>query len=82
MTALTAVATTKDDAHEDDAVLLTITDVAKRLRVGRTYAYELIAEGLIPVVALRKRPSHKSAPTRVRLADLRAYIDSLRPPAD
>lgn len=52
--------------------LLTVAEVAERLRCGRTHVYDLIARGELPVVDL----GLGRAKSRIREDDLAAFIDS------
>jgi excisionase family DNA binding protein len=57
-------------SEHDPGDLLSIDQVAQRLNVGRTFAWELTASGRLPTVRLGRL-------VRVRPADLAAYLDSL-----
>ncbi len=39
----------------DDALLLTVAEAAKLLRISRNLAYELVAQGRLPCVRLGRR---------------------------
>lgn len=53
-----------------DPLLLSPTDAARVLGLGRSTLYELLASGTIPSVKI-------GAARRVRSADLRAYVAGL-----
>lgn len=60
------------EALDDYPDLLTVAEVAKILRVDRSYVYRIIREGRLP--ALRPTP----AKTRVVKAELSAFLDATR----
>lgn len=43
------------ESTENDALLLTVPETAKRLRISRNMCYELVAEGRLPSVRLGRR---------------------------
>lgn len=51
----------------DDDVLLTAEDVARKLKISRTKAYEMIKFGELPSISLGRL-------VRVRIVDLNAFI--------
>lgn len=55
--------------------LLSITTVAGQLSCSRGHVYNLIAERALPAVEI-KTPGSKRPKTRVRAADLEAFITS------
>lgn len=56
---------------DDDLQLLTVADVAERLRVKPTTVYDLCNAGTLPSVYLGPQTR------RIKASDLRDYIDSL-----
>lgn len=55
------------------APLLTVTQAAQQLGIGRSYAYTLVDQGSIPTVQLGTRAAPK---LRVRQQDLDAFIEA------
>jgi excisionase family DNA binding protein len=53
-----------------DVMLLSVKDVAHRLQIGRTKAYELIDTRELPSVRIGRA-------VRVKVAELQAYVASL-----
>ncbi|GAA2230007.1 helix-turn-helix domain-containing protein [Herbiconiux moechotypicola] len=53
-----------------DALLITPTEAAKSLGIGRSTIYELMAAGQIPSVKI-------GSSRRIRTSDLARYVDSL-----
>ena len=50
--------------------LVSIADAQKQLSLGKTYVYQLLAEGKIPAVKIGKR-------TCIRSSDLNKFIEGL-----
>lgn len=63
-------ATVTDQHSEPTKLLLTVTEAAQRLGIGRTLMYELISTGQVPSVRI-------GTLRRIRPADLEAYTASL-----
>lgn len=62
----------------DDVRLLTVDEVATRLRRSRRYAYRLIEQGHIRTVLLPATSAgQKRREMRVRLPDLKEFVDGL-----
>jgi excisionase family DNA binding protein len=55
-----------------DDLLLRIPEVAQRLSLSRAKVYELMAAGVLTSVKI-------DGCRRIRVSDLRAYVDSLTP---
>ena len=55
---------------QSPALLLTIDEAARALRLGRVSIYKLIAQGKLPLVKIGRS-------TRLRAADVRAFADAL-----
>jgi excisionase family DNA binding protein len=56
---------------EDEPLLLTVEDAAKRLRIGRTRMWHLVTEGTVESVLIGRS-------RRVPTECLRAYVAALR----
>jgi excisionase family DNA binding protein len=66
----------KHDKEPAAKLLLTVTEAAARLGIGRTFMYELISTGAIPSVRVGRL-------RRIRTTDLEAYAVALEAsPAD
>ena len=67
--------TTNDDqtesAERHDRLLLTVEEAAGLLGVGRTTVYQLVADGQLPAVRLRRC-------RRIARHDLEAFVRALR----
>jgi excisionase family DNA binding protein len=51
-------------------LLLTVTEAASLLSLGRSKTYELVRAGVIPSVRI-------TGSRRIKVSDLRAYVDAL-----
>lgn len=58
------------DVQDTDVVLLRVEEVARRLQIGRTKAYELIDTRELPSVRIGRA-------VRVTVAELHAYVARL-----
>lgn len=61
----------KRDREPAAKLLLTVTEAAARLGIGRTFMYELISTGAIPSVRVGRL-------RRIRTTDLEAYAVALK----
>jgi excisionase family DNA binding protein len=62
---------TRSDGQSDQRLLLTVSEAAQRLRIGRSLLYELITEGKIESI-------HVGRLRRIPPEALDAYIDGQR----